>query len=494
MKPSTSQPPASTQTGSEPERSVRYRPKFNMLDREACLRIHGASLEILRRTGVMVHAESGLELLREAGADIEGELARISPTLVERVLATAPGPFNLYRRGSEEVAVRLDGEAIYFGPGSDTLNYLDPRTGQRREFRLADVADCIRVCDALEEIGFVMSVGVPRNVPEEFHYRHQFAAMLRGTTKPIVVVCDDLADMQAIAAMAAAVAGGFERLASYPTLLLYSEPSTPLRHSREAAEKLLYCAERSIPVTHSPAPMMGGTAPVTLAGAVALGNAEMLSGLVMHQLKNPGAPFLYGHGVHHMDMKAMVSVYGAPEFQLARVFAAEMGRFYGLPVWGYAGHSDSKVIDAQAAVDLQFSVQVALLAGTNLNHDVGYLDSGLTNSPEMMVLADEVISMNRVFAAGARLDAETLALEVIDAVGPGGEFMSHDHTMDHFRQLWSPRLFDRSRLDQWEARGAKDINARVREKTLALIEEHRVEPLPEDVDRAVEAILEGAGG
>ncbi len=147
--------------------------------------------------------------------------------------------------------------------------------------------------------------------------------------------------------------------------------------------------------------MMGGTAPVTLAGAIALGNAEMLSGLVMHQLKNPGAPFLYGHGVHHMDMKAMVSVYGAPEFQLARMFAAEMGRFYGLPVWGYAGHSDSKVIDAQAAVDLQFSVLIALLAGTNLNHDVGYLESGLTNSPEMMVLADEVISMNRVFSAGA---------------------------------------------------------------------------------------------
>ena len=465
-----------------------------MLDRETCLRIHMASLEILHRTGVMVHAEAGLALLKEAGADVDGELARFSPSLVERALATVHGPFNLYHRGSTEVAARLDGNEIYFGPGSDTLTYLDPRTGERRDFLLADVADCIRVCDALDEIGFVMSVGVPRDVPDDLYYRYQFATMLRNTAKPIVVVCNDLADIQAIADMAAAVAGGYERLASYPTLLLYSEPSTPLRHSREATEKLLFCAEHSIPVTHSPAPMMGGTAPVTLAGAVALGNAEMLSGLVMHQLKNPGAPFLYGHGVHHMDMKAMVSVYGAPEFQLARVFAAEMGRFYGLPVWGYAGHSDSKVIDAQAAVDIQFSVQVALLAKTNLNHDVGYLESGLTNSPEGMVLADEIIGMNRVFVEGVSIDEETLALDVIDAVGPGGEYMSRDHTWDHFRQLWSPSLFDRARLDQWELGGARDVMARVREKTIALMEDHQVEPLPTDVDRVIEAILqEGTG-
>jgi trimethylamine--corrinoid protein Co-methyltransferase len=295
--------------------------------------------------------------------------------------------------------------------------------------------------------------------------------------------------MESITAMAAAAAGGQENLGQYPNILLYSEPSSPLQHALEATEKLLFCAQYSIPITHSPAPMMGGTAPVTLAGGVALGNAEVLSSLVMHQLKNPGAPFLYGHGVHHMDMKEMVSVYGAPEFQLARVMAGEMSRFYSLPVWGYAGHSDSKVVDGQAAADAQFSVLIALLAKTNLNHDVGYLESGLTNSPELMVLTNEIISMTRRFVDGVRIDDEALALDVIDAVGPGGEFLSNDHTMNHWRELWIPGVFDRQRLEPWEEQGSQSVNARLREKTLAIMDEHQVESLPDSVEAEVQEIL-----
>lgn len=464
-------------------------PKMTMLGQEDRLRIHQASCEILRKTGVQVHNRAALDLLKQAGALVKEELVKIPPSMVEWALTSAPDRFNLYRRGSEEIAIHLDGKGVYFGTGSDTLHYLDPRSGNRREFKLADIADCMHVLDALPEIDFVMSTGVPRDVPEETFYRYQFATMLRHTRKPIVFVCNDLNDVEAIGAMAATVAGGMNRLAQFPNILLYSEPSTPLQHSREATEKLLYCAEHTIPVTHSPAPMMGGTAPITLAGAVALGNAEMLSGLVMHQLKNQGAPFLYGHGVHHLDMKTMVSVYGAPEYQLARVMAAEMGRFYNLPVWGYAAHSDSKVLDGQAAADAQFSVLVALLARTNLNHDVGYLESGLTNSPEYMVLTDEIISMSRKFVEGVRIDDETLALDVIDEVGPGGQFMTHNHTMNNWRALWTPQLFDRQRLDRWEKRGAKDINARVREKTLALMDEHQVPSLSETVDAEIESIL-----
>ncbi len=464
-------------------------PRFSMLNREDCLRIHQATCEILKKTGVKVHSEAGLALLRRAGATITDDLAHIPPSLVEWALASAPGSFNLHRRGTAEVALKLDGRESYFGPGSDTLHYLDPRSQERRDFQVADVADCARLCDALPHIDFVMSVGIPRDVPSERHYRHQFAAMLRHTTKPIVFVCDDLADIEAIAAMAAAAAGGAEQLAQYPHILLYSEPTTPLQHSRSAAEKLLFCARNRIPVTHSPAPMMGGTAPITPAGAVALGNAEMLSGLVMHQLENPGAPFLYGHGVHHMDMKEMISVYGAPEFQLARVMAAEMGRFYGLPVWGYSGHSDSKVVDAQAAADAQFAVLVALLAKTNLNHDVGYLESGLTGSPEMIVLTDEIISMTRPFVAGVSLDDDALAVDVIHQVGPGGQFLNHDHTFAHWRELWMPQLFNRQRLNAWEKQGGHSINAPLRDKTIALIESHQTEPLPDAVESEIEMIL-----
>lgn len=460
-----------------------------MLREEECERLHAASCRILEQTGFRVYHDGALALLRQAGAQVDGDRVRLPREMVDAAVASAPRSFNLYRRGGEEVGCVLDGEHVYFGPGSDTLRYLDPRSGQRRDFQMADIADCMHVVDALPELGFVMSVGIPRDVPTERYFRHQFSVMIRHTTKPSVVVCNDLGDIEAIAAMAAAVAGGMDRLSARPTFLVYSEPTTPLSHSLEAVDKLLFCARHRIPVTHSPAPMIGGTAPVTIAGAAALGNAEMLSGLVMHQLTQPGAPFLYGHGVHHLDMKEMISVYGAPEFQLARVMAAEMGRFYKLPVWGYSAHSDSAVLDEQAAVDAQFSIQTALLAKTNLNHDVGYLEAGLANSPELMVLANELIAMNRVFAAGIQFDDEALAVDVIDEVGPGGQFLSHDHTMRHWRELWTPTLFDRQRLDPWLEKGGKTMRARIRAATVAILDEHTVAPLPASVDAEIDYIL-----
>jgi trimethylamine--corrinoid protein Co-methyltransferase len=345
------------------------------------------------------------------------------------------------------------------------------------------------VVDALPELDFCMSMGIPSDLGRANAYRQQFALLLEHTTKPVVFVCDDSPDCEAIAAMAAAVAGGMEQLRLNPTLLLYSEPSTPLRHTETATDKLLYMAEQALPIVHSPAPMMGGTAPVTLAGGLTLGNAEILSSLVMHQLKRPGAPFVYGSGLHHMDMKTTISVYGAPEFQLARVAVAEIGRFYGLPTWGYAGHSDSCAMDEQAAADAAFSVLVALLAGNNLVHDVGYLEAGLTTSPEMIVFTTEMISMMRTFQTGFSLDAESLALEAIHQAGPGGDFLTSRHTLEHFRELWQPALLDRRRAADWVADGSKRLGQRLREKTIEIIETHKPEPLSGSVRDEITYIL-----
>jgi len=487
-----------------------------MLTREQCEIVHRASLETLHRTGVRVYHDGALALLRETDAVITDEnIAHLPAGLVEWALKQPPSRVVLCKRRSNEAAVPLEGHCpepaqgrtVNFGPGSDCPNYLDPRSGERRKFTTADVVDCLHVCDALPEIGFVMSMGIPstglragptdpsglspsgQSLEAANVYRQQYALMLEHTTKPAVFVCDDRADCEAIVAMAAAAAGGMEQLRLHPTLLLYSEPTTPLQHSETATGKLLYMAEQRLPIVHSPAPMMGGTAPVTLAGGLALGNAEVLSSLVIHQLQQPGAPFVYGSGLHHMDMKTTISVYGAPEFQLARLAVAEMGRFYGLPTWGYAGHSDSCLMDEQAAADAAFSVLVALLAGHNLVHDVGYLEAGLTTSPEMIVFTAEVISMMRRFVEGFSLDAEALALEVIHQVGPGGNFLAAKHTLRHFRKLWQPALWDRQRVDDWLAAGGKRLGDRLREKTISLMESHRPEPLPDSVRQEITYIL-----
>jgi len=499
-------------------------PYLGMLSQEHCETVHRASLEILRHTGARVFNAEALALLRQSDASIiDGNLVRFPAGLVEWALKQAPSRIALCRRGSNRVAAALEGRQVNFGTGSDCPNYLDPRTGERRPFTAADVVDCIHVVDALPELQFCMSMGIPltpspsprgrgegagrspsgggegerpspsgRGVGGEGNaYRQQFALMLEHTVKPIVFVCDDRADCEAIAGMAAAAAGGIEALRLNPTLLLYSEPSTPLKHSDTATGKLLYMAEQALPIVHSPAPMMGGTAPVTLAGGLALGNAETLSSLVMHQLKRAGAPFVYGSGLHHMDMKTSISVYGAPEFQLARIAVAQMGRFYGLPTWGYAGHSDSCALDEQAAADATFSVLVALLAGNNLVHDIGYLEAGLTTSPEQIVLSAEIISMMRSFMAGMSLDAEALALEVIDQVGPGGDFLTAEHTLKHFRELWQPALFSRQRADDWVRAGSTRLGQRLRDRTVGIIESHQPEPLAEGVKAEVERILWG---
>jgi trimethylamine--corrinoid protein Co-methyltransferase len=465
------------------------KPQMSFLDRAQCEQIHQAALEILRRTGVRVFHEEALRLLAEADCVVREENHVFIPSsLVEWALRQPPSRVALCRRGSSDISAALQERNVNFGPGSDCPNFLDPRTGEHRPFTLADMRAVLQLADSLPELSFLMSTGIPSDYPGNT-YRKQFATAIQNFLKPIVFVCNDGEDCRRIVAAAAAVAGGSEALRLNPTLLLYSEPTTPLQHSRTALEKLLVMAETGIPVVHSPAPMMGGTAPITLAGGLALGAAEVLSGLVIHQLKRTGSPFVFGSGLHHLDMRTSISVYGAPEFQLARLGIADLGRYYKLPTWGYAGHSDSCLFDGQAAVDALFSTLIALQSGTNLVHDVGYLEAGLTNSPEMIVFTCEMIGMLRRFQEGFAIDSENLALDVIHTVGPGGNFLTEDHTIEHFREYWQPTLFTRQRSDSWNAEGAKTLSQRVREKTVALMEQAGATPLAISLSDEVDSIL-----
>jgi trimethylamine--corrinoid protein Co-methyltransferase len=458
--------------------------------------IHQASLEILRRTGARVHHPEALRLLGESGAVIrEQNLVRFPPALVEWALEQAPAQVTLCRRGSSRPAILMDGKAdarqaqVSFGTGSDCPNILDPLSGENRLATRQDVIDAIRLVDALPGIDFCMSMGVPSDLESLKVFQHQAALIMQYTSKPLVFISGGRADCEAIVAMAAAIAGGQDALRQNPTLVSYSQVTTPLVHNFESTDKLLYLAETALPVVHQPAPMMGGAAPVTMAGALALGNAEVLSSLVIHQLKRRGAPFIYGQGVHHMDMKTTISVYSAPEFDLARAAVADLARFYGLPNFGYAGPSDSCTLDEQAISDATSSILVALLSGQHLVHDIGYLESGLTLSPEMIVYGDDLIERMRHFSQGIALDAEALALEVIDQVGPGGSYLTIDHTLKHFRSLWQPRLINRFRRHDWIKRGALPLRQRLREKTLALIQSSQPAPLSEALQAELAYIL-----
>ncbi len=465
------------------------RPSMQFLKEDQCTRIHRGALEILRKTGVRVFHDEAVQLLEEAGCTVkDGNLVFYPSSLVEWALRQPPSQVTLCNRGTSEVGAALYDRNVNFGTGSDCPNFLDPRSGSRRPFILEDLPVMMRLVDELPELSFAMSTGIPSDY-KGHSYRKQYSLMIKNTSKPIVFVCDDGEDCRRIIAAAAAVAGGMEKLQLNPTLLLYSEPSTPLQQSKTALEKLLYMAESQIPVVHSPAPMMGGTAPVTPAGGLAIGAAEVLSGLVIHQLKNTGAPFVFGSGLHHLDMRTSISVYGAPEFQLARLAVADLGRFYHLPTWGYAGHSDSCIFDEQASADSLFSVLTALQSGTNLVHDVGYMEAGLSCSPEMVVYTSEMIRMLTFYQEGFPIDSSSLAVDVVHTVGPGGNFMIEDHTIERFRDYWDPTLLSRQRFDAWQEAGAKTLGTRVREKTIEIMEHAEGSPLSDPLIEEVDYIL-----
>jgi trimethylamine--corrinoid protein Co-methyltransferase len=468
-------------------------PQFTVLSESQLQDLHLAALEVLRRTGIRFHHQGALELLQGAGAFIsDGNLVRFPAAVVEEAIAAAPSRIMMCDRDGEP-AVWLEGTKVWFGTGSDCLNYLDPETGAHRKFTQADIVDGYRLCDALPNIHFVMSIGIPADVDAGVAYDVQMALMLAHTTKPIVFVTDDRASCQRAIDMAAAVAGGFEALVEQQHILLYSEPSSPLQQSETAVDKLLLMAESRLPIVHSPAPLMGGTGPITMASGLAMALAEIQSSLVVHQLANPGAPFVLGCGLHHMDMKAAQICYGSPEFQLTKAAIAQMGRWYGIPTWGYAGCTDAKVVDEQAAAEALLSVMMAKFSGANLIHDVGYVESGLTTSYEMIVLTDELVTLTDQLMKGIEITDETLMLDEIHAVGPGGHFMDTEQTLKRFRDFWYPDLLDRGRREQWLANGSTTLGQRLNARVKEILRDHQAPALDAKVKEKLQEIVAQAG-
>jgi trimethylamine--corrinoid protein Co-methyltransferase len=469
-------------------------PQFAVLAESQLQDLHQGALEVLRRTGIRFHHAAALEMLQEAGAFVsDGNLVKFPAQLVEEALASVPGRIVMCDRDGKP-ALFLEGSKVWFGTGSDCLNFLDPYTGEHRKFTQADIIAGYHLVDALPNIHFTMSIGLPADVDPALSYDVQMALMLEHTTKPLVFVTDSGATCRRAIDMAAAVAGGYEALAEQQHILLYSEPSSPLQQSETAVDKLLLMAEYRLPVVHSPAPLMGGTGPITMASGLVLALAEILSGLVIHQLQNPGSPFVFGAGLHHMDMGSAQICYASPEFQLTKAAIAELGRWYGIPTWGYAGCTDAKVMDEQASLEALLSVLMAKLSGANLIHDVGYMESGLTGSYEMIVLTDELVALADNLMKGIEVSDETMMLDEIERVGPGGHFLDTKQTVRRFREFWYPDLLDRKRRPEWLDAGATTLGERLNARVKEIVQGHRPRPLDPDKKQQVQDILAQAGG
>jgi trimethylamine--corrinoid protein Co-methyltransferase len=357
------------------------------------------------------------------------------------------------------------------------------------ETRVADIARGALVADALPDIDWVMPMGSSQDVPAFAADLHEFEAVVTHTTKPAVFIGYSKRGFELVYEMAAAVAGGIDELREHPFLLAYPEPITPLVFPPEVVDRIFIAADLFMPQIPGSTQQLGATAPVTLAGAVALAVAEGLLSVVLVQLRRRGAPCFLSANVSGFDMaKTMLSI-AAPEMSLGLSAQAEVAQSFGLPTWGLAGSTDSKALDAQAGIESAFSILAQGLGGLNLIHDVGYMDGGMICSAEMLVLGNEVVGMAKRFIRGITVNAETLARDVIQKVGPGGNFIQEEHTFRHFRnELWMPTLMSRQPYETWRQQGSKDMARRVREKVKAILDSHKVPPLPDKTLAALEKL------
>jgi trimethylamine--corrinoid protein Co-methyltransferase len=459
----------------------RYRLQTRALDDEGCAAVHEATLDVLATTGVEVQHAKALATLAGAGAQVDGSRARIPASLIDDALAAAPRSIRLASRGTAP-ALELASGPVYYGTGSDCIYVHGPGARDRRQGALDDVEQMAAFQEQLPNIDFVLSMVHPHELPAEVAPVAQFAAMLRGTCKPLVMVPEDARHLEVFHEMAA-VCGAADSWA------LYAMPTPPLTHGRESVDRLTGCARLGVPMVYASAFLPGATAPASVAGCVVLANAEMLSGLVITQLTAPGAPFVYGVSQGWMEPRSGHIVYCGPEEMAAQQASADLARHYGLPSFGFGGCSDSLLLDEQWAFETGMTLLTAAQSGVTLLHDIGYVASGTGSSYETMVVGDELVGWVKAYLDGVTIDVESLAVAEIAAAGPGGTHLGRKYSRQHLREFFRPRLISQDSFESWQAAGAASLLDRAAERTRDLRAAERAYRLSDAAARELDAIV-----
>lgn len=451
-------------------------PQFHILSDSQIETLHYKTLAILEQIGVTFQCQEALDLLRDAGADVsDPKRVKIPSHLVEQALRTAPKTITLYTREGEPAMVLNRTEGSHFGSAAGVQYYLDPYTRKPRLLRVEDIDSLARLADSLPNIEWVFTIDSHMTLPGAITDKVSVLHVILNTSKPVCASIGDVSSLREMIELCSVVAGGEDKLRAKPFFVSSVEPVTPLVQGKDAMEKSLLCAEKNIPNVVYSMPMCGATAPATFAGNLALANAEILSQLVVIQLKRPGTPVICGAIANIMDMKAMINPQGSPEAGVLISALTELLHYYGLPVWGTIS-SDAKTVGAQAAVEYTYQIMTEAMAGADFIHDVGYLLHSFMVSPEMIVLGNEIIDMVKLLMRGIEVNDETVPLDVIDKVGPGGSYLGERHTLRHFRSFWPASVFHRrSELDE----SADDCEDLLNKRTIKLLETHQPKPLPE---------------
>lgn len=458
--------------------------KLDLLQPIQIERIHAASLKILNRTGVVFRSDEAVKYFRQAGARIEGARVYIEEALVSLALESAPSSYTLAAR-SQQNSVTIGGDycAVMPGGGPPFVRGLD---GVRRAGTLADVERITKISCLSPDIHVIGRKPVEaQDLPAETRHLQCWRTILTLADKPVQsgFVNGKQEAMDALE-MLAIVFGGEETLRSAPAAHCSVNVNSPLVYDAAMVESLMAFARYGQVNLISPFVMAGVSGPTTLAGVLAQQNAEVLAGIVLTQLVNPGAPVLYGTASSNLDMRTGAPAIGSPESAICIAACAQLARRYSLPCRGGGALTDSPVPDAQSNYERMFTLLTSVLCGVNyLMHGAGIIESYLTLSYEQLMLDLDQIAMVRRLVEGIEVSDEALALNTIHEVGPAGFFLDSGHTLQHFRDaFFSPRIGVRQSFEQWKAAGAKDALARARDQWGVMLEAY-VEPVLESSKR-----------
>jgi len=415
-------------------------------------------------------------------------LVKIPSWLVEQALRLTPPSVSVYDRLGR-LRMKLEKNNVYFGAGG-SCPYSVEADGSHQPFTSAHCAENALITDALENIDFYMAMAHCGDFPAESRDVRELFTVLSHTIKPVIITSHTRRSLEIIVQMCATINGGRERFLGKPYLIYYTEPVSPLQHTAHSVDKLLAAAEYGLPILNTPAPMAGATAPITLAGTLLSGIAELLSGIVLLQNHRQGSSVIFGGVFTTLDMRDMIFTYGGPELQLMNTAIAQLAQFYGIPSFGTAGATDAHEVDAQAAFECGTSILLNALSGSNLVHDVGWMSSAQATSDELLILGDEMIAYAKRYLSGINTDLMEQSAKELSAVGPGGNFIERDLTLELYRkEVWYPSLLRRVPQKAWRSSDKRGLKERLANRAADILAHHQPPPIPDDRLREIHKLI-----
>ncbi len=468
---------------------------IEVLSKEEIQQVHQAVLELLRDAGVRIRHGEAFDMFKRGGADVdlEKQVAHIPPSLVEYALNHAPRYMTVCGRDPKYDLKSASG--IHYSGGHGATFIIDFETGERRPATKKDLETNARVHDALENTHFIFPEIYPQDVPEKALDRHISQALLNNTEKPIIATAYSGEGAKDLLKMGVAIAGSEEALRKRPMFTVSLGMISPFCFEPNRVDVLLEMCRCGHPFQIYTIPSTGTTSPVTLAGTLALMTAELLSGLVLTQLVNPGAPVrLMGYG-GTSDMRTGEFTFASPEKTLMAGALAQMLRYYGVPQGVHGSTTRTNVLDAQAGYETGILNLFSALSGSDVIIECtsASLENTAASVPEQAIISNEICSFINRILQGIEVNPDTLAVDVIREIGPGGEYLTHDHTMEYFKsEQWDAKLGNRMTRDHWEEKGAMDIRARAREQYKKILATHQPKPLEPEVQKKLQDIVEQA--